>query len=112
MSDAGVTVRGDEADERAALSTYRDLYGLGVIALRFFTVYGPRQRPDMAIPMFTRAIADGHADPDVRRWLVAARLHVHRRHRRGRRGGDRAREPGAFEIFNLGGTQHDLAGAI
>jgi UDP-glucuronate 4-epimerase len=41
------------------LSTYRDLFGLGVFALRFFTVYGPRQRPDMAIAKFTRAIADG-----------------------------------------------------
>jgi UDP-glucuronate 4-epimerase len=28
-------------------STYRDLYGLGISALRFFTVYGPRGRPDM-----------------------------------------------------------------
>jgi len=41
------------------LSTYRDLYGLGVYALRFFTVYGPRQRPDMAIAKFTAAVANG-----------------------------------------------------
>ena len=41
------------------LSTYRDLFGLGAFALRFFTVYGPRQRPDMAIHKFTRAIARG-----------------------------------------------------
>ena len=34
------------------LSTYRDLFGIGVFALRFFTVYGPRQRPDMAIAKF------------------------------------------------------------
>ncbi len=40
-------------------STYRDLYGIGTSALRFFTVYGPRQRPDMAIHKFTRAIAAG-----------------------------------------------------
>jgi len=40
-------------------STYRDLYGLGVTSLRFFTVYGPRQRRDMAIDQFTRAIAAG-----------------------------------------------------
>lgn len=39
------------------LSTYRDLYGLGAHALRFFTVYGPRQRPDMAIAKFIQAIA-------------------------------------------------------
>ena len=41
------------------LSTYRDLFGLGVFALRFFTVYGPRQRPDMAIAKFAAAIARG-----------------------------------------------------
>ena len=41
------------------LSAYRDLFGLGVHALRFFTVYGPRQRPDMAIAKFTQAIARG-----------------------------------------------------
>ncbi len=32
--------------------TYAHLYGLPVIALRFFTVYGPRQRPDLAIHKF------------------------------------------------------------
>src|SRR6185503_4877898 len=41
------------------LYAYRDLFGLGVFALRFFTVYGPRQRTDMAIAKFTRAIARG-----------------------------------------------------
>ena len=39
------------------LSTYRDLYGIGSLALRFFTVYGPRQRPDMAISKFVTALA-------------------------------------------------------
>src|SRR5688500_7925408 len=38
-------------------STYRDLFGIGVSALRFFTVYGPRQRPDMAIHKFVAAAA-------------------------------------------------------
>lgn len=33
-------------------STYCHLYGLRIIALRFFTVYGPRQRPDLAIRKF------------------------------------------------------------
>jgi UDP-glucuronate 4-epimerase len=36
--------------------TYHHLYGLDVYVLRFFTVYGPRQRPDMAIHKFVRAI--------------------------------------------------------
>src|SRR5881396_48434 len=37
-------------------STYSNLYNLRVVALRFFTVYGPRQRPDLAIHQFTRRI--------------------------------------------------------
>ena len=35
---------------------YHHLYGIPVTCLRFFTVYGPRQRPDMAIRKFIRAI--------------------------------------------------------
>lgn len=38
---------------------YSRLYGLRFIALRFFTVYGPAQRPDLAIHKFTRAILKG-----------------------------------------------------
>jgi UDP-glucuronate 4-epimerase len=40
-------------------SNYSYLYGLRTISLRFFTVYGPRQRPDLAIHAFTRSIQDG-----------------------------------------------------
>ncbi len=86
------------------LSTYRDLFGLGVFALRFFTVYGPRQRPDMAIAKFTDAIArdlpitlfgDGSSRrdytfiDDIVRGTVAAVEQV---------------EPARYEIYNLGGT--------
>ena len=86
------------------LSTYHDLFGIGVFALRFFTVYGPRQRPDMAIHKFTRAIARGEpitmfGDGSSRRdytfiddivtGTVAAIERV---------------EPGRYELFNLGGT--------
>lgn len=39
-------------------STYNQLYGLPLIGLRFFTVYGPRGRPDMAPYKFLKAIAD------------------------------------------------------
>jgi UDP-glucuronate 4-epimerase len=39
--------------------TYCHLYGMNIAALRFFTVYGPRQRPEMAIHKFTRRILDG-----------------------------------------------------
>jgi UDP-glucuronate 4-epimerase len=40
-------------------SNFSDLYGLGIASLRYFTVYGPRQRPEMAIAKFTRAIREG-----------------------------------------------------
>lgn len=38
---------------------YQASYGLSVVALRFFTVYGPRQRPDMAFHRFIRAMLEG-----------------------------------------------------
>jgi len=87
------------------LSTYRDLFGIGVFALRYFTVYGPRQRPDMAIAKFTDAISRGtpvtlFGDGSSRRdytfiddivtGTVAAIEHV---------------RPGSYDILNLGGTQ-------
>lgn len=86
------------------LSTYRDLYGIGVSALRFFTVYGPRQRPDMAIARFVDAIGRGRpitlfGDGSSRRdytyiddivaGVTAAIARV---------------EPGQFELYNLGGS--------
>jgi UDP-glucuronate 4-epimerase len=40
-------------------STYSHLYRMRIVALRFFTVYGPRQRPDLAIHQFTRRIGKG-----------------------------------------------------
>ncbi len=43
--------------------TYHSLFGLRVACLRFFTVYGPRQRPEMAIHKFTRLLAAGEHVP-------------------------------------------------
>src|SRR5687768_14110040 len=43
--------------------TYWHLYKLPVACLRFFTVYGPRQRPDLAIHKFTRLIDRGEPVP-------------------------------------------------
>jgi UDP-glucuronate 4-epimerase len=40
-------------------STYSHLYQMRVVALRYFTVYGPRQRPDLAIHQFSRRIHAG-----------------------------------------------------
>jgi UDP-glucuronate 4-epimerase len=82
---------------------YHHLYGLRVACLRFFTVYGPAQRPEMAIHKFTDLLARGEEVPlygdgstrrdytyidDIVDGLVAAL--------------DLA--PG-FEILNLGGAQ-------
>jgi len=43
--------------------TYTHLYGLTTLCLRFFTVYGPRQRPDLAIHKFTALIESGEPIP-------------------------------------------------
>jgi UDP-glucuronate 4-epimerase len=43
--------------------TYAHLFGLSVVCLRFFTVYGPRQRPDLAIHKFTALIEAGKPIP-------------------------------------------------
>lgn len=42
---------------------YAYLYGIRFVALRFFTVYGPRQRPDLAIHKFARRILEGKPIP-------------------------------------------------
>jgi len=42
---------------------YHHIYGLDVAMLRFFTVYGPRQRPDLAIHKFTKLIDSGKPIP-------------------------------------------------
>jgi UDP-glucuronate 4-epimerase len=85
--------------------TYRDRYGIGISSLRFFTVYGPRQRPDMAIHKFIDAIASGHritmfGDGHSRRdytfvadivaGVVAACERV---------------TPGRYTVYNLGNTR-------
>ena len=43
--------------------TYSHLYNISITCLRFFTVYGPRQRPDMAIHKFARLIDEGKPIP-------------------------------------------------
>lgn len=42
---------------------YHDLYKIDMIQLRFFTVYGPRQRPDLAIHKFTKLISEDQEVP-------------------------------------------------
>ena len=80
--------------------SYWHLHGLSVNVMRFFTAYGPRGRPDMAIYKFTRMIDEGQAIPfygdgrtrrdytyidDIVDGLIAA-----------------IDQPKGFEIFNLG----------
>jgi UDP-glucuronate 4-epimerase len=43
--------------------TYSHLYGIRCVALRFFTVYGARQRPDLAIHKFAKLMSEGRAIP-------------------------------------------------
>ncbi|PIF43942.1 UDP-glucuronate 4-epimerase [Chryseobacterium sp. 52] len=42
---------------------YHNLYHIDMVQLRFFTVYGPRQRPDLAIHKFTKLISEGQEIP-------------------------------------------------
>jgi UDP-glucuronate 4-epimerase len=42
---------------------YSHLFGIRFVALRFFTVYGPRQRPDLAVHKFTRLLLRGEPIP-------------------------------------------------
>ena len=82
---------------------FSHLHGLPVTALRFFTVYGPRQNPHMAIHKFARLMARGEPVPvygdgtsardytyvdDVVEGVVRALAH-----------------PNAFQTFNLGNTR-------
>jgi UDP-glucuronate 4-epimerase len=46
------------AAEKACF-TYAHLYDIKITSLRFFTVFGPRQRPDLAIHKFTKAVLEG-----------------------------------------------------
>jgi UDP-glucuronate 4-epimerase len=43
--------------------TYSHLYGMRCVCLRFFTVYGARQRPDLAIHKFSKLISEGRPIP-------------------------------------------------
>lgn len=85
-------------------SNYAHLFGIHCACLRFFTVYGPRQRPDLAISKFTSAIRAGktidrYGDgstardytyiEDIVQGILAAAAYT---------------EQSSFEIFNLGGS--------
>jgi UDP-glucuronate 4-epimerase len=85
-------------------SNYAHLFGLRCMCLRFFTVYGPRQRPDLAISKFTAALLAGRVVErygdgstsrdytfvdDIVSGILAAAAYT---------------KKSSFEIFNLGGS--------
>lgn len=87
--------------------TYTHLHRMRIAALRFFTVYGPRQRPDLAIAKFTRLVEEGRPIPvygdgstqrdytyidDTLDGIIGALAWVRERSRTG----------AAYEVFNLG----------
>ena len=98
--------------------TYSHLYDLSMVCLRFFSVYGPRLRPDLAIHKFTRLLKAGQPIPiygdgssgrdytyvdDIIAGVLAAMAYEAR-----------------YEVFNLGNSQpvklidlvHSLESAI
>jgi UDP-glucuronate 4-epimerase len=102
-------------------STYSHLYKMRIVALRYFTVYGARQRPDLAIHQFTKKIHGGEpidqfGDGTTRRdytyiddiiqGTMAALKYDGRPNRPG----------GLFDVFNLGESEtiqlKDLIAAI
>jgi UDP-glucuronate 4-epimerase len=82
---------------------YHNLYKMDVAMLRFFTVYGPRQRPDLAIHKFTRMIEAGQPIP-VFGDGSTARDHTHITDILAGVMACTKQEFG-FEIFNLGESQ-------
>ncbi len=83
---------------------YAHLHGMKVTALRFFTVYGPRQRPDLAIHQFFRKIAAGapiqqFGDGSTRRDYTFIADIIS-----GVRGAIDRQQGGPFEIYNLGNS--------
>jgi UDP-glucuronate 4-epimerase len=89
--------------------TYAHIWGLQIVCLRFFTVYGPRQRPDLAIHKFTALIEDGATVPifgdgsSARDYTyvddIVAGVLAALDYKFGERTGT-----AAFEIFNLGNS--------
>lgn len=88
-------------------ATYRHLHGIDGLMLRFFTVYGERQRPDLAIRKFAALIAEGKPIPfygdgstsrdytyvaDIVEGIRSAIRHVEA-------------NTGVYEIVNLGGSR-------
>ena len=97
-------------------SNYSHLYGLRTVCLRFFTVYGPRQRPDLAISKFTRLIEDGQPIDKYGEGHTARDYTFISDIVDGIVGALNCRSGPLCDIFNLGGSQtvtlNDLIAAV
>ena len=95
--------RQPSAPASCTCSPAHHLHGLAATCLRFFTVYGPRQRPEMAIARFIRCGVRGQPIPVLRR--RATRDATTRTSTTSSDGVEAALESGVpFEIVNLGGA--------
>jgi len=99
--------------------TYWHVHGLPIVALRFFTVFGPRQRPDLAISKFLKLVAEGKTIPmfgdgstsrdytyvdDIVAGVRAAAAHCGAAMPYPEAAGGRGPASGGFRIYNLGGS--------
>ena len=88
-------------------STYSHLYKMRIVALRYFTVYGARQRPDLAIHQFTRKIQAGEpidqfGDGTTRRDYTYIDDIIQGTMAALKYDGRPSRTGGLFDVFNLG----------
>ena len=74
---------------------YHVNHGVPTVALRLFTVYGPRQRPDMGFHRFLTAAHEARLDHPLRRRRADPGLHLRRRRGRGGAPGGRPGRPRA-----------------
>ncbi len=102
-------------------STYSHLYQVRIVALRYFTVYGARQRPDLAIHQFTRKIHAGEpidqfGDGTTRRDYTYIDDIIQGTMAALKYDGGPSRTGGLFDVFNLGESDtiqlKDLISAI
>ena len=91
----------------ALASTYTRSLGLDAVGLRYFSVYGPRQRPGHGVRRGLRLLGAQASVPPVRQRSPEPRLHV----RRGRGRGDARRDAMRDvqrPVYNVGGGSRDL----
>ena len=102
-------------------STYSHLYKMRIVALRYFTVYGARQRPDLAIHQFTRKIhagdpIDQFGDGTTRRDYTYIDDIIQGTMAALKYDGRPSRTGGSFDVLNLGESDtiqlKDLISAI